>query len=215
VRAIARDHRLAVHDKRDSTGICFIGERPFREFLSRYLPMQPGPMCTPEGKVIGQHDGLMFYTIGQRQGLKIGGRRGGDGSAWYVAEKDIPGNRLILVQGHDHPLLYARSLTCARLSWIRGMPPDPSRTYSAKTRYRQQDATCRIAACDEERCHIEFLVPQWAITPGQSAVIYDGETCLGGGIIEAAGEPRAGRASSSFQSRYESERGVFVGCSGG
>ena len=186
VRAIARDHGLAVHAKRDSTGICFIGERPFREFLNRYLPMQPGSMCTPEGKVIGRHDGLMFYTIGQRQGLRIGGRRDGEGSAWYVAAKDIAGNRMILVQGHDHPLLYARRLTCTRLSWIRGMPPDPSRAYSAKTRYRQKDAPCRITAIGDDRCQIEFEAPQWAITPGQSVVVYDKETCLGGGIIEAA-----------------------------
>ena len=186
VRAIARDHGLAVHAKRDSTGICFIGERPFREFLNRYLPMQPGPMCTPEGKVIGRHDGLMFYTIGQRQGLRIGGRRDGDGSAWYVAAKDIASNRLILVQGRDHPLLYARRLTCTRLSWIRGTPPDPSRGYSAKTRYRQHDAPCRITAIEGSRCQIEFGEPQWAITPGQSVVVYDEETCLGGGIIEAA-----------------------------
>ena len=186
VRAIARDHGLAVHAKRDSTGICFIGERPFREFLNRYLPTQPGPMCTPEGKVIGRHDGLMFYTIGPRQGLGIGGRRDGDGNPWYVAAKDIAGNRLILVQGHDHPLLYARRLTCTRLSWILGTAPDPSRAYSAKTRYRQRDAPCRITAIDADQCRIEFAQPQWAITPGQSVVLYDEATCLGGGIIEAA-----------------------------
>ena len=186
VRAIARDHGLAVHAKRDSTGICFIGERPFREFLNRYLPMEPGPMCTPEGRVIGRHDGLMFYTIGQRQGLGIGGRRDGDGSPWYVAAKDITGNRLILVQGHDHPLLYARRLTCTRSSWIRGVPPDPGRAYSAKTRYRQQDAPCRITAIEGDRCRIEFAQPQWSITPGQSVVVYDADSCLGGGIIEAA-----------------------------
>ena len=186
VRTIARDHGLAVHAKRDSTGICFIGERPFREFLNRYLPMQPGPMCTPEGKVIGRHDGLMFYTIGQRQGLGIGGRRDSAGNPWYVAAKDMAGNRLILVQGRDHPLLYARRLTCTRLSWVLGTAPDPSRAYSAKTRYRQHDAPCRITAIDGDRCRIEFEEPQWAITPGQSVVLYDEETCLGGGIIEAA-----------------------------
>jgi len=203
VRAIARDHGLAVHAKRDSTGICFIGERPFREFLNRYLPMQPGDMCTSAGKVIGRHDGLMFYTIGQRQGLRIGGRRDGDGSAWYVAGKDIAGNRLILVQGHDHPLLYARRLTCTRLSWISGTQPDASRVYSAKTRYRQQDSTCRIVRCDESQCEIEFAARQWAITPGQSVVLYDGETCLGGGIIEAAKSDSADEASLTHFARTE------------
>ena len=186
VRAIARDHGLGVHAKRDSTGICFIGERPFREFLNRYLPIERGPMCTPEGKMIGSHDGLMFYTIGQRQGLKIGGRNDGDGRAWYVAAKDIAANRLILVQGHDHPMLYARRLVCARLSWTRGTPPDPGRAYTARTRYRQHDTPCRITALDEDRCAIEFEQAQWAITPGQSVVIYDGDVCLGGGIIDAA-----------------------------
>ena len=200
VRTIARDHGLAVHAKRDSTGICFIGERPFREFLQRYLPMQPGAMCTPAGKVLGQHDGLMFYTIGQRQGLRIGGRRDSDGAAWYVAGKDIAGNRLILVQGHDHPLLYAASLTCTRLSWTRGVRPDLTRTYSAKTRYRQQDAPCRIVACEGARCRIEFSAPQWAVTPGQSVVVYDGEICLGGGIIESASP--SGRENSPSLTRF-------------
>ncbi len=186
VRKIARDHGLAVHAKRDSTGICFIGERPFRAFLNRYLPAQPGDMCTPESKVVGNHVGLMFYTIGQRQGLGIGGRPGGDGAAWYVVAKDLTDNRLIVAQGHDHPLLFASALSCTRLSWTRGSPPDPSRTYSAKTRYRQQDAACRIVKFDGERCRIEFASPQWAVTPGQSVVLYDGEACLGGGIIETA-----------------------------
>jgi tRNA-specific 2-thiouridylase len=186
VREIARDHGLAVHAKRDSMGICFIGERPFREFLNRYLPTQPGNMCTPENKVVGTHVGLMFYTIGQRQGLGIGGRSGGDGRAWYVVGKDLPGNRLIVAQGHEHHLLYASALTCTRLSWTRGSSPDLHRAYGAKTRYRQQDAVCRIVNFDAERCLIEFTSPQWAVTPGQSVVFYDGETCLGGGIIETA-----------------------------
>jgi tRNA-specific 2-thiouridylase len=203
VRAIARDHGLAVHAKRDSTGICFIGERPFREFLNRYLPIEPGDMCTPAGQVIGRHDGLMFYTIGQRQGLRIGGRRDGDGSAWYVAGKDIARNRLILVQGHDHPLLYARSLICTRLSWIRGTRPDGSRTYSAKTRYRQQDSACRMVRCEEDRCQIEFRAPQWAITPGQSVVLYEGDACLGGGIIEAAKSDSADQGSLTHFGRAE------------
>ena len=193
VREIARDHGLAVHAKRDSTGICFIGERPFREFLQRYLPTQPGYICTPGNKIIGKHVGLMFYTIGQRQGLGIGGRAGGDGRAWYVVAKDIPGNRLIVAQGREHHLLYASAVTCGRLSWTRGLPPDPHRGYSAKTRYRQQDAACRIASIDAQRCLIEFTAPQWAVTPGQSVVIYDGEACLGGGIIESAQATLASR----------------------
>jgi tRNA-specific 2-thiouridylase len=186
VRAIAREHGLGVHAKRDSTGICFIGERPFRAFLNRYLPTQPGEMCTPEGQAVGEHAGLMFYTIGQRQGLKIGGRRGGDGSAWYVVGKDIARNRLIVAQGHDHPMLFASALTCTRLNWTRGTAPDPGRPCSAKTRYRQQDAACRIVRIEGERCRVEFADPQWAVTPGQSIVLYDGELCLGGGIIETA-----------------------------
>jgi tRNA-specific 2-thiouridylase len=186
VRQIARDHGLSVHAKRDSTGICFIGERPFREFLQRYLPTEPGDICTPEGTVVGRHLGLMYYTIGQRQGLGIGGRAHGDGSAWYVVRKDMANNRLIAVQGHDHPLLLASALSCTRLNWIRGAEPDLTGSYSAKTRYRQVDTPCRITAMADDRCVIEFATPQWAITPGQSVVIYEGDICLGGGIIERA-----------------------------
>jgi tRNA-specific 2-thiouridylase len=128
----------------------------------------------------------MYYTVGQRQGLGIGGRAGSDGSPWYVASKDMANNRLIVVQGHDHPLLLAHALSCIRLSWIRGTPPDPSGDYTAKARYRQNDAPCRIVALDDERCLIEFATAQWAVTPGQSVVLYRGEACLGGGIIERA-----------------------------
>jgi len=186
VRRLAREHGLAVHAKRDSTGICFIGERPFRAFLSRYLPLEPGAIVTPDGTVVGKHTGLMYYTIGQRQGLGIGGHAHGDGAAWYVADKDMTRNRLIVVQGHDHPRLLARALRCHRLSWIAGHPPTRLDALTAKTRYRQIDAPCRIASLDEDHALIEFEAPQWAVTPGQSVVLYRGDTCLGGGIIERA-----------------------------
>jgi tRNA-uridine 2-sulfurtransferase len=182
VREIARKHGLANYAKRDSTGICFIGERPFREFLNRYLPMQPGDMCTPEGRKVGHHQGLAFYTIGQRQGLGIGGGKEGTGEPWFVASKDIPGNRLIVVQGHDHPALLTPHLNALDMHWI-GNAPDLTRGYAAKTRYRQHDAACRIAALEGGRASFAFDEPQWAVTPGQSVVVYDGAVCLGGGII--------------------------------
>jgi tRNA-uridine 2-sulfurtransferase len=183
VREIARKHGLANYAKRDSTGICFIGERPFREFLSRYLPTQPGDMFTPEGRKVGHHQGLAFYTIGQRQGLGIGGGKEGTGEPWFVAGKDIPNNRLIVVQGHDHPALLTSHLTAVDIHWISDKAPDITRGYAAKTRYRQHDAACRIAALEGERASFMFDEPQWAVTPGQSVVVYDGAVCMGGGII--------------------------------
>ncbi|MEW6561886.1 MAG: tRNA 2-thiouridine(34) synthase MnmA [Pseudomonadota bacterium] len=183
VREIAYRHGLSNHAKRDSTGICFIGERPFREFLNRYLPTQPGEMRTPEGKIVGQHMGLSFYTIGQRQGLGIGGDKSGSGEPWFVAGKDMASNRLIVVQGHDHPALLNPDLDAIDMHWIAAEAPDITRGYAAKTRYRQQDAACRITALDVERIHFRFDQAQWAVTPGQSVVVYDGEICLGGGII--------------------------------
>lgn len=184
VRDIARRHGLPNHDKKDSTGICFIGERPFREFLNRYLPADPGEIWTLDGRMVGRHMGLMFYTIGQRQGLGIGGQRDGDGDAWYVAAKDLPNNRLLVVQGHDHSALLKSGLTGTDLSWISGTAPHCKWVYGAKTRYRQKDAPCAIARVDAGRCDIEFAEPQWAVTPGQSVVIYESRVCLGGGIIE-------------------------------
>ena len=181
VRAIAKNAGLPVHAKKDSTGICFIGERPFREFLSRYLPKQPGQMQTPEGKVVGQHEGLMYYTIGQRQGLGIGGQ----GEPWFVVGKDMLRNELVVVQGHDHPLLLTNSVSAADLSWISN-PPSTERDYAAKTRYRQTDAPCRVARIDQTSCTLQFEQPQWAVTPGQSVVIYNQEICLGGGIIQGS-----------------------------
>ena len=190
VREIARREGLANHDKKDSTGICFIGERPFREFLSRYLPDNPGEIRTPDGKLIGRHQGLSFYTIGQRQGLGIGGSRGADGDPWYVASKDLRGNRLIAVQGHDHPVLLSDRVTALNLNWISGTPPRCHWVYGAKIRYRQKDAPCTLSEASTERCVIEFAEPQWAVTPGQSVVIYESQVCLGGGIIESGERTR-------------------------
>ena len=179
VREIARQANLPTHAKKDSTGICFIGERDFRAFLERYLPKQPGDMETPDGRVVHRHQGLMYYTIGQRQGLGIGGQ----GEPWFVAGKDLARNVLIVVQGHDHPLLLNATLHALDPSWIAARSPDTQRAYGAKTRYRQQDAACRFSAFDATRFTLEFDTPQWAVTPGQSVVIYDDEICLGGGII--------------------------------
>ncbi len=183
VRRIAREAGLPNHAKRDSTGICFIGERPFREFLSRYLPREPGPIVTAEGERVGEHEGLMFYTIGQRQGLGIGGRRDAGAEPWYVAGKDMAANTLVVVQGHDHALLRRTHLVAADASWIGGTPPAPGPGLAAKTRYRQADASCRLALGGEARFTLDFDAPQWAITPGQSAVLYRGDECLGGGVI--------------------------------
>ena len=183
VREIARQHNLSNHDKRDSTGICFIGERPFREFLNRYLPTQPGDMVTPEGKKVGKHQGLSFYTLGQRQGLGIGGGKDSSGEPWFVAGKDMTNNRLIVVQGHDHPALLNPNINALDMHWISSHAPDIARGYAAKTRYRQQDAACRITALNDDRAGFVFDEAQWAVTPGQSVVVYDGAVCLGGGII--------------------------------
>jgi tRNA-uridine 2-sulfurtransferase len=187
VRRIAEEHHLVTHDKKDSTGICFIGERNFRDFLSRYLPAKPGEIQTPEGIVIGQHNGLMYYTLGQRQGLGIGGVAGRNDDPWYVADKDMVHNVLIAVQGHDHPLLYSSNLTAGQLSWVDGIGPEAPYHCRAKTRYRQPDQHCTITRLDQDGCEVVFDEPQLAVTPGQSVVFYDGEVCLGGGVIESRG----------------------------
>ncbi|HEY7759607.1 MAG TPA: tRNA 2-thiouridine(34) synthase MnmA [Burkholderiales bacterium] len=179
VRSLARRIGLPNHAKRDSTGICFIGERPFREFLMRYLPTAPGPMETPDGRRVGTHHGLMYYTIGQRHGLGVGG----PGDAWYVAHKEIEANRLVVVQGHDHPALFKGRLRAGQLSWVAPDAPAPA-PYAAKTRYRQADAPCVLTQVDTGACEVSFERPQWAVTPGQSVVLYDGDVCLGGGIID-------------------------------
>ncbi len=184
VRAIAREAGLPNHAKRDSTGICFIGERPFREFLSRYLPRDPGPMVSAEGEPVGEHLGLMYYTIGQRQGLGIGGRRDGGGEPWYVAGKDLASNTLTVVQGRDHERLLRNRLAADDASWIAGEPPEIAEdSFGAKTRYRQPDCACRMKLAGGSAFELDFPEPQWAVTPGQSAVVYRGEVCLGGGVI--------------------------------
>ncbi|MDO8413188.1 MAG: tRNA 2-thiouridine(34) synthase MnmA [Gallionellaceae bacterium] len=183
IREIARQYGLSNHAKKDSTGICFIGERPFREFLNRYLPNQPGEMRTPEGQIVGQHIGLSFYTIGQRQGLGIGGAKDSSGEPWFVAGKDMVKNYLIVVQGHDHPALLTHHLDATDLHWISGVAPNLTHSYAAKTRYRQADAACTMTSLSHGNGNFEFTRAQWAVTPGQSVVVYDGEICLGGGII--------------------------------
>ncbi len=191
VRAIAEQIGLHNARKKDSTGICFIGERPFREFLSRYLPTRPGPMKTPDGRTVGEHLGLAFYTLGQRKGIGLGGSKNGSGEPWFVASKNLAENTLIVAQGHDHPLLQSRRLSAIEASWIAGTAPDIDRVYGGKTRYRQADAACRLlggaGADNAASFELDFDQPQWAVTPGQSAVLYDGEVCLGGGIIDYAG----------------------------
>ena len=186
VRDRAARAGLVTHAKKDSTGICFIGERPFREFLNRFLPAQPGPIRTPEGELLGEHAGLMFHTIGQRQGLGIGGRRDGDGAPWYVASKEPENNTLIVVQGHDHPALFHRRLRASQLHWIAGQAPTIPLHCQAKIRYRQHDQACVLDALDPRGATVRFLEPQRAITPGQSIVFYLADDCLGGGTIDAA-----------------------------
>jgi len=179
VRRIAREAGLPNHAKKDSTGICFIGERPFREFLNRYLQKAPGPIVTPEGKTVGTHIGLAFYTIGQRKGIGIGG----PGEPWFVAGKRMETNELVVVQGHDHPLLMKRSLEALEASWIAGAPPAAPSAHTAKTRYRQADAPCTLSRVADSQIRVDFDALQWAVTPGQSVVLYDAEVCLGGAII--------------------------------
>lgn len=190
VRRIAENLGLPNAKKKDSTGICFIGERPFREFLHRYLSFQPGPIKTPAGDTVGEHVGLSFYTLGQRKGIGIGGskkHRDADGNSapWYVAAKDIPNNTLYVAQGHDHPWLMSSALEAGQASWVAGKAPQDA-SLSAKTRYRQPDVACAGRMINAEGFRMEFPTPQWAVTPGQSAVFYHGEICLGGGIIERA-----------------------------
>ena len=211
MREIAARLALPNATKKDSTGICFIGERPFREFLNRYLPTEPGPIVDDHGRRIGEHVGLAFYTLGQRKGIGIGGARGGSGEPWFVAAKRRESNTLVVVQGHDHPLLCSRWLRATDAHWIAGGAPDLAVAYGAKTRYRQADSPCAIAGPDAATTAgasgigggaegvatevpapagkaafcLRFEAPQWAVTPGQSAVLYDGEVCLGGGVIDS------------------------------
>jgi tRNA-specific 2-thiouridylase len=187
VRRVARDHGLTIHDKKDSTGICFIGERPFREFLATYLPADPGPIRTPDGKEVGRHQGLMYYTLGQRQGLGVGGRQDSGDAPWYVADKILDDNALIVVQG-EHPMLYSTSMETSAASWI-GKPPEKlSRTgalsCSVKIRYRQPDQACLVRQESSDLLEVSFVAEQRAAAPGQFAVFYDGDRCLGGAVID-------------------------------
>ena len=190
VRKIAEQHKLITHDKKDSTGICFIGERKFADFLKQYLPAQPGNIVTEHGEAIGKHQGLMYHTIGQRQGLGIGGLKNYDESPWYVAQKNLDNNTLLVVQGKNNPLLFADSLICSKLDWINGEPELPLRC-AAKVRYRQADQDCEVRKREDGKLFVVFDHPQRAITPGQSIVFYANDRCLGGGIIERTDNERA------------------------
>lgn len=179
VRQLAKKYNLATHDKKDSTGICFIGKRNFKDFLGKYLAFTPGNFETPEGKIVGKHDGIAYYTLGQRKGLKIGG----PGEAWFVVDKDPIQNKIIVVQGEDHPLLYGNTLTATDISWVGKEPSFPLKC-TAKIRYRQPDASCTVEKEENNRLIVHFAKPQKAITPRQSIVFYDKEQCLGGAIID-------------------------------
>lgn len=170
--------------KRDSTGICFIGERRFKEFLKRYLPARPGEIQTAGGETVGRHEGLMYYTLGQRRGFGVGGIRGADQDAWYVLRKDLERNVLVVGQGHDHPLLFTDALEAGTLDWCGSLPLEAPVCCTAKNRYRQTDQDCRVEPMPDGRCRVFFDQPQRAVTPGQSVVFYLGEECLGGGVIE-------------------------------
>jgi len=187
VRRIARDHGLALHDKKDSTGICFIGERPFREFLSTYIPANPGPMRTLDGKEVGQHHGLVYYTLGQREGLGIGGRQDFGDDPWYVADKDRDGNVLIVVQG-EHPKLYSSSLEASQANWIGQVPAKlagkAELNCNVKIRYRQPDQAGVVTQAGSDKLLVSFKEEQRAVAPGQYAVFYDGNLCLGGAVID-------------------------------
>ena len=201
VRRIADEIGLPNAKKKDSTGICFIGERPFREFLNRYIAKAPGPIKNDQGRILGEHVGLSFYTLGQRQGLGIGGvkargadlkaaqargQRGvGEHEPWFVARKDLETNTLWVVQGHEHRWLQSTELSAQNCSWVAGAPPAPG-ALAAKSRYRQQDAACEVRSASAADCELVFSAPQWAVTPGQSAVLYQGEVCLGGGVIHGS-----------------------------
>jgi tRNA-uridine 2-sulfurtransferase len=191
VRRIALEIELGNAQKKDSTGICFIGERPFREFLNRYLPTSPGPIFDDAGKRIGEHMGLSFYTLGQRKGIGIGGQKDSSGEPWFVARKDVAANALYVVQGHEHAWLLSTHLQADQMSWVAGAAPEPglpsaSNGLAAKTRYRQVDANCALNTVSSDTFSLSFDAPQWAVTPGQSAVLYQGEVCLGGGLISSA-----------------------------
>jgi len=185
VRKIAAENNFVNHAKKDSTGICFIGERKFKEFLQRYIPAQPGIIETMDGKTMGEHEGLMYYTLGQRQGLGIGGQRNASEDPWYVIEKDQARNVLIVGQGHDHPRLFSDNLICSQVSWVLEQAPEVPLTCTAKIRYRQTDQVCVVSSIANNKEYlVKFVQPQWAVAPGQSIVFYQDDLCLGGGVID-------------------------------
>jgi tRNA-specific 2-thiouridylase len=186
LRQLAEQGGFDNADKKDSTGICFIGERKFTDFLKRYLPTQAGEMHTPEGQLVAQHQGLMYYTLGQRQGLGIGGVKGASEEPWYVLAKDLTNNILIVGQGHNHPLLFHNTLEASQLDWVSGQTLTKARQCTAKIRYRQNDQDCYLEPLSDQRCRVTFEHPQRAITPGQSVVFYNRDICLGGGVIQKA-----------------------------
>jgi len=190
IRRLAKNNNLSTHDKKDSTGICFIGERRFDSFLQQYLPAKPGNIINTSGQVLGRHNGLMYYTYGQRKGLGIGGMQDSNENPWYVAGKDMNNNELIVVQGQDDPHLYHQCLECSQLHWISDSAPE-AQQLTAKIRYRQADQSCSITELNNDKLRVEFKEPQRAITPGQSIVFYQNEVCLGGAIIETMYKPEA------------------------
>ena len=186
VRNIAKDNGLHNHARKDSTGICFIGERPFSEFVSGYIKKNPGDIKNLNGEVLGQHDGINFYTIGQRQGLKIGGMKSGNGEPWFVLNKKIKKNELVVGQGRNHPLLFKDGLIADDFHWILDKEPKTNWVYTAKTRYRQTDDPCEIDSINNDQFSLLFGQKQRAITPGQATVVYESNVCLGGGVIKEA-----------------------------
>ncbi|MDD7804717.1 MAG: tRNA 2-thiouridine(34) synthase MnmA [Endozoicomonas sp. (ex Botrylloides leachii)] len=185
VRQLAKKYGLSTHNKKDSTGICFIGERRFRDFLQQYLPAQPGDIENPDGIIIGEHAGLMYYTLGQRQGLGIGGLKCAKDAPWYVIDKDLDRNVLIVGQGNEHPLLFSDALTVPSVNWISGAAPKLNNLLKAKVRYRQKEQPCQLYLDQTGNYRVHFRTPQRAVTPGQSVAFYQDEICLGGGVIDA------------------------------
>ncbi|HVJ63422.1 MAG TPA: tRNA 2-thiouridine(34) synthase MnmA [Tahibacter sp.] len=202
VRELARLATLPTHAKKDSTGICFIGERDFRAFLSQYLPAQPGPMRTPDGRHVGEHQGAMYYTLGQRQGLGIGGLKDAAGEPWYVVGKDVAANELVVAQGNANRWLDSYRLVADETTWTAGRAPAAEFRCTAKTRYRQADQACTVCS-DGDRLEVRFDDAQRAVTPGQSVVLYDGEECLGGAVIGATDAPYGGLAAAAIPSRMK------------